>query len=124
MQLQPGQTVTWGDWRLTLLDRQEGAGLALRQRRQEESTVVTVAPVVPGERLSLPETRGGGRSIKRLCLDHRISLAERDRLPAIYAGGELAAVWRLGVDEAFIPSAGAPCRFIRIERSAEKEESP
>ena len=85
---------------------------------------VTVAPVVPGERLSLPETRGGGRSIKRLCLDHRISLAERDRLPAIYAGGELAAVWRLGVDEAFIPSAGAPCRFIRIERSAEKEESP
>ena len=124
VQLQPGQTVTWGDWRLTLLDRQEGAGLALRQRRQEESAVVTVAPVVPGERLSLPETRGGGRSIKRLCLDHRISLAERDRLPAIYAGGELAAVWRLGVDEAFIPSAGAPCRFIRIERSAEKEETP
>ena len=36
----------------------------------------------------------------------------------------LAAVWQLGVDEAFIPSAGAPCRFIRIERSAEKEESP
>ena len=69
-----------------------------------------------------PGDPGRGRSIKRLCLDHHLS-SERDRLPAIYAGGELAAVWRLGVDEAFIPSAGAPCRFIRIERSAEKEDA-
>ena len=88
---------------------------ALRQRRPGESTVVTVAPAVPGERLSLPETRGGGRSVKRLCLDRHISLAERDRLPAIYAGGQLAAVWPLGVDEAFRP-AGEACRFVQVRR--------
>ena len=122
VQLLPDCPVAWGDWRLTLLDRREGEGLALRQRRPEESAVVTVAPAVPGERLSLPETRGGGRSVKRLCLDRHISLAERDRLPAIYAGGQLAAVWPLGVDEAFAPSAGEDCRFIRMERITEKED--
>lgn len=58
---------------------------------------LTVGPAAPGDRLVLPETHGGGRSIKRLCMDRRISLSERDRLPAVYAGGCLAAVWRLGV---------------------------
>ena len=71
--------------------------------------------------MSLPETRGGGRSVKRLCLDRRISLSERERLPAIYAGGQLAAVWPLGVDESFAPSAGEPCRFVKLERIAQQE---
>ena len=81
---------------------------------------MTVGPVVPWERLSLPGGRGS-RSIKRLCLDRRISLSERDRLPAIYAGGRLAAVWPLGVDAAFAPPAGEPCRFIKLERITEQE---
>ena len=83
---------------------------------------LTVGPVAPGDRLCLPETHGGGRSVKRLCLDHRISLSERDRLPAIYAGGTLAAVWRLGVDESFAPSAGEPCRFIQITEIEKERE--
>ena len=74
------------------------------------------------DRLILPETHGGGRSVKRLCLDRRISLTERDRLPAIYAGGCLAAVWRLGVDEAFSVSAGEPCRFIQIAEAAKERD--
>ena len=74
------------------------------------------------EWLILPETHGGGRSVKRLCLDRRISLTERDRLPAIYAGGCLAAVWRLGVDEAFSVSAGEPCRFIQIAEAAKERD--
>ena len=122
VQLLPGCPVIWGDYRLTLLDQPEGEGLALRPRRQTESTVLTVGPVEPGDRLHLPETHGGGRSVKRLCLDHRISLSERDRLPAIYAGGTLAAVWRLGVDESFAPSAGEPCRFIQITEIEKERE--
>ena len=123
IQLLPGRPVTWGDCRLTLLGRREGEGLAIRPETGPADRVVTVGPVEPGDRLCLPETRGGGRSVKRLCLDHRISLRERDRLPAFYVGGRLAAVWRLGVDESFAPPAGEPCRFIQIQE-VEKEREP
>ena len=122
VQLLPGCPVIWGDYRLTLLDQPEGEGLALRPWRQGERMGLTVGPVAPGDRLCLPETHGGGRSVKRLCLDHRISLSERDRLPALYAGGALAAVWRLGVDESFAPSAGEPCRFIQITEIEKERE--
>ena len=66
--------------------------------------------------MTLPGARGG-RRVKRLCLDGHISLAERDRLPAIYVEGKLAAVWRLGVDIAFAPEGRVPCRFIKIEKT-------
>ena len=122
VQLLPGCPVTWGDFRLTLLDHREGEGLAIRLRRQGEPMGLTVGPAALGDRLVLPETHGGGRSVKRLCLDRRISLTERDRLPAIYAGGCLAAVWRLGVDEAFSVSAGEPCRFIQIAEAAKERD--
>ena len=122
VQLLPGCPVTWGDYRLTLLDQPEGEGLALRPWRQGERMGLTAGPAAPGDRLILPETHGGGRSVKRLCLDRRISLTERDRLPAIYAGGCLAAVWRLGVDEAFSVSAGEPCRFIQIAEAAKERD--
>ena len=121
IQLLPDRPAAWGDWRVTLLDRREGEGLALRQRRQNERGTITVGPVEPGDRLRLPETQGGGRSVKRLCLDRRLSLSAREGLPAIYVDGQLAAVWPLGVDEGFAPSAGEPCRFIKMERIAERE---
>lgn len=81
-----------------------------------------MAPCDPGERLTLPETHGGSRSVKRLCLDRRISLSERDRLPAIYVGDRLAAVWRLGVDIAFAPEGEGPCRFIQILKITEESD--
>ena len=115
VRLIPGRPLRWGDYTLTLLDRREGEGLALRERQPGESRAVSVGPCLLGERLSLPGARGG-RSVKRLCLDRRISLEERDRLPAVYVGGELAAVWRLGVDITFAPEDGASCRFIKIMR--------
>ncbi|MCI6055448.1 MAG: hypothetical protein MR728_09560 [Dysosmobacter sp.] len=58
--------------------------------------------------------------MKRLCLDRGISLAERDRLPAVYAGDRLAAVWRLGVDTEFLPEGEGPCRFIQILKHTEE----
>ena len=119
VQLVPGRALHWGDYALTLLDRPEGEGISFFWRGRQ-SPVVTAAPCPPGERLTLPGARGS-RSVKRLCLDRRISLAERDRLPAIYVEGELAAVWRLGVDAAFAPEGGAPCRFIKIEKQIEED---
>lgn len=74
-----------------------------------------MAPVIAGERLALPGSRGS-RSVKRLCLDRGISLRQRDRLPAVYVGGRLAAVWRLGVDMEFLPEA-SPAGLFKSERT-------
>lgn len=115
IQLMPGRPLRWGDYTLTLLNGPEGEGIPFFwQGRPGEDPVVTVGPCPPGERLTLPGSRGG-RSVKRLCLDKGISLAERDRLPAVYVNGSLAAVWRLGVDEAFSPEGREPVRFIKIK---------
>lgn len=119
VRLIPEQPLCWGDYTLTLLGRREGEGIALRGRPAPESRAVTVAPCAPGERLTLPGARGG-RSVKRLCLDRHIPLEERDRLPAIYVEGRLAAVWRLGVDTEFLPE-GEAVRFIKIMRHGEAD---
>ena len=123
VQLVPGRPLVWGEYTVTLLDGPgDGAGIIAFswQGRPGQSPVVTVAPCPAGERLCLPGARGG-RSVKRLCLDHHISLEERDRLPAVYVEGALAAVWRLGVDAAFAPEGGKPCRFIKILKQIEED---
>ena len=119
VRLLPDSPLRWGDYTLTLLDRREGEGLALRRLKREQ-TVWTVGPCPPEERLTLPGARGA-RTVKRLCLDRGISPEERDRLPAIYVEGQLAAVWRLGVDMAFAPEGREPCWFIKIERHIEED---
>jgi len=120
--LERGTPLAWGGYTLTLLDRREGGGgIALRPPAQGEDGVLTVATAPPGGRLTLLGARGS-RSVKRLCLDRGITLEERDRLPAIYMDGRLAAVWRLGVDTAFAPEGGGPCRFIKITRHIEEDK--
>lgn len=122
VRLTPGEPLRWGDYTLTLLERPDGEGISLdRPERPGESPVITAAPCPAGERLTLSGSRGA-RSVKRLCLDRHISPEERDRLPAIYANGKLAAVWRLGVDVEFLPEGNA-VRFIKIERNREADGS-
>ena len=100
----------WGDWILTLRDRPEGEGLPLRAGDEP----VRVAPLTGAERLTLPGQRGGSRTVKRLCRDRGIDPIRRQRLPGVFLGAELAAVWPLGTDEAFLPTGGE-CRFLSIE---------
>ena len=119
--LLPGCPVQWGGYTLTLLDHREGEGLTLRKSAGPECEAVTIAACMPGERLTLPETHGGARTVKRLCLDRHISLAERERLPAIYVDGKLAAVWRLGTDVEFLPE-GEICRFVQIKKETEEKK--
>ena len=99
----------WGRWLLTLREYRAGDGLALRS----EGGPITVAPVRPGDRLLLPGSNGA-RTVRRLCLDRGIPLAERDSLPAFYEDGRLLAVWRLGADASAVPGAEDPVRFIQI----------
>ena len=115
VRLSPNQPRVWGDYTLTLLERREGEGLALG----DSGAAVSVGPCPAGERLTLPGSRGG-RTVKRLCLDRGVSLAERETLPAVYVDGALAAVWRLGVDVKFLPE-GDRLRFVRIEKKREAD---
>ena len=69
-----------------------------------------------GEGLRLAGSRGR-RSVKRLCAERGIDPVERDRLPAIYAGERLAAVWPLGADEEFLPrETDGEMIIIKLER--------
>ena len=104
----------WGDWILTLRDHPEGEGLALRAGDEP----VRVAPLTGAERLTLPGQRGGSRTVKRLCRDRGIDPIRRQRLPGVFLGAELAAVWPLGTDEAFLPTGGE-CRFLSIMGTTE-----
>ena len=114
-----GIPIRWGGYELTLtpsrhpergeMSRSDRGGLTLRAGDADR---VTVGPIPPRGRLTLPGTRGA-RTVKRLCVDRRISLNERDALPALYVNGQFAAVWKLGVDAAFVPDGNA-CQFVRI----------
>ena len=48
----------------------------------------------------------GSRSLKRLFVDAGLSVEARERTPAIFVGGRLAAVPGIGVDRAFAPRPG------------------
>ena len=100
----------WGDCLLTLRDHPEGEGLILRAGDEP----VFIAPLTGAERLTLPGQHGGSRTVKRLCRDRGIDPIRRQRLPGVFLGAELAAVWPLGTDEAFLPTGGE-CRFLSIE---------
>ncbi len=101
----------WGSFKLTLLHEPEGAGILLRAPKDGET--ISVGPCDLKARLTL-EGANGARSVKRLCVDQKISLTERDALPALYVGGRLAAVWRLGTDVSFLPKDGDAACFVRV----------
>lgn len=107
--LTPGEEVDWGRYRLQLLAQAEGTGVPISI---PEGAAVTVGPCPAGERLQLPGSKGR-RTVKRLCADAGIDLAQRESLPGIFVDQRLAAVWPLGTDQAFLPE-GAPRRFIQI----------
>ena len=109
--LAEGVPLRWGNFELTLLRRADGEGISLRAPKAGET--LFAAPCDLSARLTL-EGANGARSVKRLCVDKKIPLSERDALPAIYAGDRLAAVWRLGTDVSFLPQRSEDMRFVRI----------
>ena len=101
----------WGNFELTLLHKPDGEGISLCV--PEDGEIITVAPCDLNARLML-QGANGARSVKRLCVDRKLSLTERDALPALYVGGRLAAVWRLGTDVTFLPKGGNMACFVRV----------
>ena len=82
---------------------EEGRGLSVAKLRAGR---VTVRLRQGGERLRL-DTRRPRRTLKNLFQEAGIAPWERDRLPLLYCGSELAWVARLGVDERFRARANA-----------------
>ena len=74
----------WGNFELTLLHKPDGEGISLRV--PEDGEIITVAPCDLNARLML-QGANGARSVKRLCVDRKLSLTERDALPALYVAG-------------------------------------
>ena len=109
--LSPNVPLRWGQYELTLLPAPDGEGLALRAPENGETLCVSRCDA--GAYLTLAGANGA-RSVKRLCLDRRIPIAQRDQLPALFLGGRLAAVYRLGTDRSFLPEEGAPACFVRV----------
>lgn len=110
VQLTLHEPVRWGKYVLTLLAEPAGEGFSLRA---DGESALRAAHCDAGAYLRLPGTTGA-RSVKRLCVDARIPLHVRETLPAIFCGERLAAVWGLGVDEAFIPREGEKAYFVQI----------
>ena len=109
--LQLDRPCSWGPYLLTLRVLPEGKGLQIPLGPEGR---VEVGPCPPSARLQVSGSRGGRRTVKRLCQDRGIPPMERDTLPAIYADDVLVAVWRLGVDEASLLKA-PPLRFLEIQ---------
>ena len=101
----------WGNFELTLLHKPDGEGISLRV--PEDGEIITVAPCDLNARLML-QGANGARSVKRLCVDRKLSLTERDALPVgeapdaqtqqgnVRRGGRRAALERThGLTESF-----------------------
>lgn len=108
-----GVPLRWGSYELTLLPRADEGSSGLSLRPLAEGETLRVARCRASAFLRLPGANGA-RSVKRLCIDRRLPPERRDLLPALYVNGRLAAVWGLGVDEAFLPRASGPSVFVRI----------
>ena len=86
-----GDTVAFGPWQVTLTAEPGREGIALSI---PAGAVLTITPWDPKDRLN-------GRTVKRLCVDRGMSLADREVLPVLRVNGRAAAVPGLGLDENF-----------------------
>lgn len=93
-----GQGLLWRDWEV-LLTREDNGGWPLTL---PENVPLGITAWEPSDRMRLPGSRGA-RSIKRLCADKGIPPHQRDSLPVLRAGAEIAAMARVGINAHFAP---------------------
>jgi tRNA(Ile)-lysidine synthase len=115
--LRPGRT-DWGEYTICCrlrpenLSRDENA-VFLNCDRMDD--VVCVRTFTSADRLTLPGQRGS-RSVKRLLADRGVPPERRLRIPVICVGKQVAAVYGLGTDMAFVPSDGDGVMEITINK--------
>lgn len=72
---------------------------------------VFVRPRAVGDKLTLSCTK----TLKKWCIEKKIPLHDRDRLPVVTCGGSVVAVLGLGTDRRFLPQEGDTCLVICAE---------
>ena len=108
--IRPGQSLSRGDWRISLGADNGGCPLTL----PAEGTL-SLTGWEPRDRMTLPGSRGS-RSVKRLCAERGISPAERDTLPVLRVNGQIAAMALLGTTLEFAPQNDENTVYIRFEK--------
>ena len=91
--ISPGETVSFGSWRVRLAAEPETEGSAVSFPAGASLTITVWAS----------HDRLNGRTVKRLCADRGMTAAERDALPVLRVDGCAAAAAALGIDENFAP---------------------
>jgi len=76
---------------------------------------ITVRARQTGDAILLP---GGRRTLKRLMIDRKIPAEQRDRIPVLANGGNILAVYPLGVSRELIPKPG--CRILAVRLTRQK----
>lgn len=109
--IRPGQSLSRGDWRISLGADNGGCPLTL----PAEGTL-SLTGWEPRDRMTLPGSRGS-RSVKRLCAERGISPAERDTLPVLRVNGQIAAMALLGTTLEFAPQNDENTVYIRFEKT-------
>lgn len=74
---------------------------------------VIVRPRAVGDKLTLSCTK----TLKKWCIEKKIPLHDRDRLPVVTCDGSVVAVLGLGIDRRFLPEEGDVCLVITAEPS-------
>ena len=74
--------------------------------------VVTVRSRRSGDFIALS---GGTRSLKRLMIDRKIPVLQRDLLPVLAAEDRVLAVYSLGVSRDYLPKPGAPVLAVQFQ---------
>lgn len=104
-------TLPGGQWQV---EPSEGAGLRAGLRQQS----IEVRFRQGGERIRLAG-ESHSRSLKTLLQERGVPPWERQRLPLVYVGGQLAAVADLWISEGFQAAPGeAGLRIVRIEKQS------
>jgi tRNA(Ile)-lysidine synthase len=83
-------------------------------RLEALSGALTLRPRRAGDVLALPGRRS--KSLKKLMIEEKIPRRDRERIPVLDAGGELAAVAGLGPHRAYAAKPGEPTLALRFQR--------
>lgn len=108
-----GERVTWGEYEIAV--QRMGMEGALRLRFDASRDSLSVSAWDAREYLTLPgKTR---RSLKRLFAEAGILPAQRDLTPVIRVNGHAAAVYGIGIDQAFLPTDGEDAVTIEVYKT-------
>ncbi len=117
--LMPGQTVTFGPWRISCsagpAPKERAAGL-LVLRSPESSEKLTLRPRREGARIVLP---GGTKKVSRLMIDKKVPAVWRSTMPILCCGNDVLAVLPLAVAAPYRPKPGNDSILLYIKRMEE-----